>query len=172
MAGKKEPDQGKKKQPSAFKKTAKNILFAFIAMAVYVAAMLLIYYFSKGHMPGTKFVVFIVLILGAVGAVPIAFNMKWFGSLFLLSGIGGSIADVAVQKASDGYVSTTTGKWYIICLIAGAVIGAVCEGVRISIKRVRAQKQQQKQLEEAQKVVDANSAAQSKNQSQGTSENK
>ena len=151
-----EKDMEKK---SGFRKFLGNVIYGLIMAAVYASSVFLIHYFGIRNIPTRNFVMVIIIILGAIGMVTIWIGLKWFGTMFLLSGIVGSFLDIYLQRKQYGSAVSSSGKVFIITMVVGSLLGAIIDGIRIAVKRNIKERRKNKALEEARKEVLAEAEA-------------
>ena len=144
---------------SGISKFIGNLVYGLIMAAIYASSVFLIHYFGIRNIPTRNFVMVIIIILGAIGMVTIWIGLKWFGTMFLLSGMVGSFLDIYLQKKQYGSAVSASGKVFIITMIVGSLIGAIIDGIRIAIKRNIKERRKNKILAEAEREAQAEAEA-------------
>lgn len=110
------------------KKTFLNRLFITILTAtVFIAFILIIYFIRYNELPDMRFINEIVLIITAIGVIPILFGKFSLGITFLSSSIIGFIGDAVITLLRQNRPNMTGGFFFTACLIVGFIVGILLE---------------------------------------------
>jgi hypothetical protein len=69
--------------------TGKGLLQATLSFVIYTALMFITYLIAYGDFLDDRFLWEVVLAIGFVGALPLSFQRRWFGFIFLAGGASG-----------------------------------------------------------------------------------
>jgi hypothetical protein len=109
--------------------TGKGLLQATLSFVVYITLMFITYLIAYGNFLDDRFLWEVVLAIGFVGALPLSFQRRWFGFIFLAGGVIGFVVDCAVSAhaLSLGRPNMEGGFLFIFIIAIAFIAGIVAE---------------------------------------------
>ncbi len=77
--------------------------------------------------PDFRFIIEVILLMGAIGVIAILFQKYFLGGIFLGGAIIGFITDSIIAVTNPGKPSMSSGFSFMLCVSIGFILGIVAE---------------------------------------------